>query len=315
MKYVFGPVFSRRLGLSLGIDPIPMKTCNWNCVYCQLGRTVPLTNERKDYFPPQEILQELRKVLSAKPAPQIDWISIVGSGEPLLMASLGWLIHEIKKLTSIPVALITNGSLFYLPEVRREVLEADVVMPSVDAGSPEIYKKINRPHPQITFTRFVDGLVSLRQEYCGRLWPEVMLLKGMNDNEQAIKDIAQVLKKIQPDLVYINTPVRPPAEMAVGSPDEQTLQDAVKLIGQAATIAYPVSNAHSARHDKIAVADIIDMVCRHPLSEKELDELLTTNTPDKKKQVLGDLRKNKLVKIVKRNGVGFWCCAAANFPE
>ena len=119
MRYVFGPVPSRRLGQSLGIDPIPLKTCNWNCVYCQLGRTQPLTNQRKDYFPPQEILAEVRQSLDAHQPGEIDWVTFVGSGEPLLHASIGWLVRQVKKITELPVAVITNGSLLYLPEVRH----------------------------------------------------------------------------------------------------------------------------------------------------------------------------------------------------
>ncbi len=135
MKYIFGPVPSRRLGQSLGIDTIPLKTCNWNCVYCQLGRSIPLTNERREYFPQEEILAETKSALAAHPPGEIDWITLVGSGEPTLHNGIGWLIRQVKALTTIPVAVITNGALLHLPEIRAELSEADAVLPTLDAGS------------------------------------------------------------------------------------------------------------------------------------------------------------------------------------
>lgn len=135
LKYVYGPVPSRRLGQSLGIDTIPLKTCNWNCVYCQLGRTQPLVNERKGYYPSEEILAEVREALEAHKPGEIDWVTFVGSGEPLLHARIGRLIQQVKGMTELPVAVITNGSLLYLLEVRQELVSADAVLPTLDAGT------------------------------------------------------------------------------------------------------------------------------------------------------------------------------------
>jgi wyosine [tRNA(Phe)-imidazoG37] synthetase (radical SAM superfamily) len=146
MKYVFGPVPSRRLGQSLGIDTIPLKTCNWNCVYCQLGRTVPLTNKRREYFPRDEIIAEVEQALGTHKPGEIDWVTFVGSGEPMLHAGMGWLIRKVKELTEssahrLPVAVITNGSLLYMPEVREELAAADAVLPTLDAGTPGFIEK------------------------------------------------------------------------------------------------------------------------------------------------------------------------------
>jgi wyosine [tRNA(Phe)-imidazoG37] synthetase (radical SAM superfamily) len=138
MNFVFGPVPSRRLGQSLGIDTIPLKTCNWNCVYCQLGRSVPLVNQRRNYFLPEAILAEVQVALSAHQPGTIDWITFVGSGEPTLHASLGLLIRQVKTLTDRPVAVITNGSLLYLPEIRQELSAADAVLPTLNAGAPQL---------------------------------------------------------------------------------------------------------------------------------------------------------------------------------
>ena len=169
MKHVFGPVPSRRLGQSLGIDPVPLKTCNWNCIYCQLGRSKPLINERKSYFPSEEIITQVREALDAHKPGEIDWVTFVGSGETTLHAEIGAMIHQVKTLTKLPVAIITNGSLLYLPEVRQELLEADAVLPTLDAGNSRLYRKINRPHPTITFNRIIDGLISFRDIYHGKL--------------------------------------------------------------------------------------------------------------------------------------------------
>ena len=209
MKYVFGPVPSRRLGQSLGIDTIPLKTCNWNCVYCQLGRTVPLTNERREYFPRDEIIDEVKQALATHKPGEIDWVTFVGSGEPVLHSSIGWLLRRVKGLTDLSVAVITNGSLLYLPEVREELAAADAVLPTLDAGNARLYRKINRPHPDIIFERLVDGLVAFRKEYQGKLWVEIMLVRGLNDTEESLREIVAVLERVQPDEVHINLPTRP----------------------------------------------------------------------------------------------------------
>jgi wyosine [tRNA(Phe)-imidazoG37] synthetase (radical SAM superfamily) len=199
MNYVFGPVPSRRLGQSLGIDTIPLKTCNWNCIYCQLGRTMPLTNTRTAYFPPEDILADVRQALAKHTAGEIDWVTFVGSGETCLHSSLGWLVLQVKALTRLPVAVITNGSLLYLPEIRKDLSTADAVLPSLDTGTPDLYRRINRPHPQATFKRLVDGLVAFRDGYQGQLWVEVMLVRGMGMGAH----VALTARGIQPILTDI----------------------------------------------------------------------------------------------------------------
>jgi len=220
MKSVFGPIPSRRLGQSLGIDPIPLKTCNWNCVYCQLGRSRPMTNERKVYVDPSPIFAEVKAALEAHAPGEIDWLTFVGSGEPTLNSGLGEMIRGVKAITDIPVAVITNGALLYLPEVRQDLLAADAVLPSLDAGSTELYKKINRPHPSVPFDRVIAGLVGFSQAYQGRLWVEIMMVHGVNDTELSLREIAKVLKQINPDEIHINQPIRPPAETWVQPADD-----------------------------------------------------------------------------------------------
>jgi len=315
MKYIFGPVTSRRLGQSLGVDPVPLKTCNWNCVYCQLGRSVPMTNERKDYYPREEIWEELRGFLADPKRPQVDWISIVGSGEPLLMKSLGWLIKQIKEATDIPVALITNGSLFFMPEVRQEVLAVDAILPSVDAGTPELYKKMNRSHPQITFERCRDGLIDLRQEYKGQLWPEVVLVQGINDSQQVLEDIASLLKAVNPDQIHLNVPQRPPAEGWVALPGEQTVERAVAILEKVAPVVRAQSKVELVKPGVDIKSAIIEIISRHPVSDADLRQMLGSGDEEKIEKTLRELKESEEVKTVERNGTIFWCAAAARFVE
>lgn len=315
MKYVYGPVPSRRLGQSLGIDTIPLKTCNWNCVYCQLGRTMPLINERKEYYPSQEILAEVKTALNSHQPGEIDWVTFVGSGEPTLHSGIGWLILEVKMLTDLPIAVITNGSLLYLPEVRRDLAFADVVMPSLDAGTAVLYRQLNRPHPEATFARLVDGLVTFRQEFSGKIWIELMLMQGLNDTEAALQDIAAVLHRIRPDEVHINLPTRPPAETWVRPSDEEGLMRARAILGDIATVVHPAEGSFDLSGCKTAVDSIISIITRHPMRQEELERTLAHWTPGQVREVLIDLEASGLAQVVERYGARFWSAAPSHYPD
>jgi wyosine [tRNA(Phe)-imidazoG37] synthetase (radical SAM superfamily) len=315
MNYVFGPVPSRRLGQSLGIDTIPLKTCNWNCVYCQLGRTVPLTNERREYFPSADILAEVKAVLDRHQPGEIDWVTFVGSGEPTLHSGIGQPIQDVKALTDLPVAVITNGSLLYLPEVRQALAQADVVMPSLDAGTAVLYRQLNRPHPDVCFDRLVDGMIAFREEYGGQIWVEVMLMQGLNDTEAALHDIAAVLYLIQPDEVHINLPTRPPAETWVREPDEEGLLRAKAILGDIATIVHPAEGEFDLGGFDTAVDAIIAIITRHPMRQEELERALACWTPDHVREVLADLEASGQAQVVERYGVRFWSATPSRYPD
>jgi wyosine [tRNA(Phe)-imidazoG37] synthetase (radical SAM superfamily) len=306
MKYVFGPVPSRRLGQSLGIDPIPLKTCNWNCVYCQLGRTVPLTNERREYVLDENILFEAQQVLSSRAKSGIDWVTFVGSGEPTLHIDLGEMILRVKKLTTLPVAVITNGSLLYLPEVRHDLSAADAVLPTLDAGTPELYRKINRPHPDIAFERLVDGLLAFRAQYAGKLWIEVMLVRGLNDTRLAIEDTARVLRKVGPDAIHINLPTRPPAEAWVQPPDHEGLMRAMSILGNIAEVVHPAEGDFDLGGCTNVVDAIISIITRHPMREDELERTLERWPSGQVASVLADLQASGRAQLVERSGMRFW---------
>lgn len=239
MKYLYGPVKSRRLGFSLGITLTPYKVCNFDCVYCQLGTTTEKAAQRKDYFPAQGILEELKSWLQDNPeeAARLSYITFSGSGEPTLNIKIGELIEEIKRLYPlIPVAVITNASLLNFPEVRRSLLAADLVIPSLDAVAANIFARVNRPAAGIKVEEVIEGLINFRKEFKGKIWMEVMLVKGLNDDIRHIKKIKDVLDKINPDKIQINSPVRATAEENILPVGKAKLNKIKKIFGEKAEI-------------------------------------------------------------------------------
>jgi wyosine [tRNA(Phe)-imidazoG37] synthetase (radical SAM superfamily) len=315
MKYVYGPVPSRRLGQSLGIDTIPLKTCNWNCVYCQLGRTQPMTNERKEYVPSEEVLAQVREALSAHKPDEIDWVTFVGSGEPTLHSRIGWLIRQVKRMTNLPVAVITNGSLLYRPEVRQELAAADAVMPTLDAGEEKLYRLINRPHPDITYARLLDGLIAFRKEYSGKLWVEVMLVRGLNDLPQAVWNIAKALQQVKPDTIHINLPTRPPAETWVQPPHEESLLQARAILGHVAEVIHPAEGSFDLSGYEDIVEAVIAIITRHPMRQEELERTLDRWSPGQVRQTLAGLEASGRAQVVVRYGVRFWSAEPACYPD
>ncbi|MCR3884935.1 MAG: radical SAM protein [Methanothrix sp.] len=222
MNHLFGPVPSRRLGLSLGVDLLPFKTCTLDCVYCQLGPTTCLTLSRERRVSTPEVLAEIRSRAEAVEEgreEEFDYLTLAGSGEPLLHLGLDEIIRGAKEVIDKPVALLTNGTLFFREEVRREVLEADLIVPSLDAATAATFQRVNRPHPDLSIEKVIEGLVHLRKEFSGEIWLEVMLVSGMNDSEAPL--IAEAAEEIGADRVQLNTVARPPAEPVQPlSPDE-----------------------------------------------------------------------------------------------
>ncbi|MDY7107802.1 MAG: radical SAM protein [Planctomycetota bacterium] len=314
MDYVFGPVPSRRLGRSLGIDPVPLKTCNWNCIYCQLGRSTPVVHERKEYLPREDILDEVRRTLQKLETHEIDWITFVGSGETTLHTGLGWLIRNVKNLTDKPVAVITNGSLFSEPDVRRDLLPADAVLPSLDAGSEALYRRMNRPHPTLSFQRHLEGLISFAREYRGKLWVEVMLVRDVNDTQEALEGLKAALARIGPDEVHVVVPTRPAVEPWVKAPDDEGLMRATAVLEEIAKVVPPAEGEFDLSGGESIVDAIVAILQRHPVSEAQLERSLARRAPDEGEQALAELRADPRAALVSRNGVSFWTAAEASFP-
>lgn len=269
--------------------------------------------ERQEYFPPEEVIDEVREVLDRRPAPHIDWITFAGSGEPLLHTGIGRMISGVKALTNIPMAMLTNGSLFHDAEIRRSMLPLDAVMPSIDAGSDEVYRRINRPHPGFTYETHVEGLVAFAREYEGKLWPEVMIIRGVNDGEDALADIAAVLERLAPDVVHINVPTRPPAETWVEPPDAEGLMRAAAVLGKSARIVVPGELEFDAdRFDSIAEA-VIEIVSRHPMRIEEIRKMLRRWPSPEVDRALLDVEASGRVQVIERLGARFLAPAGSRF--
>jgi wyosine [tRNA(Phe)-imidazoG37] synthetase (radical SAM superfamily) len=314
-KYVFGPVPSRRLGQSLGIDPVPLKTCNWNCVYCQLGRTNPFLTERKAYVDTRAILDQSRTALKNHQPGEIDWVTFVGSGETCLHAGIGDMVRAVKDMTDLPVAVITNGSLLDLAEAREELLAADAVLPSLDAGDAALFKRINRPHPSLTFEHHIHGLLQFREAYHGRLWIEVMLIKGVNDTEKALMEIADVMKRIHPDEIHILQPTRPPVEKWVSPPNNEGLIRAHAILGETSKTILPVEGIFDLGSEDNLIEAILGVITRHPMKESDLVKALARWPKVDIMKTLENLRQSGKAQVVVRYGIRFWSSSGARFPK
>jgi wyosine [tRNA(Phe)-imidazoG37] synthetase (radical SAM superfamily) len=268
--YVYGPVPSRRLGSSLGVSPIPPKTCSYTCVYCQLGRTTHLQTKRESFFPKEDILSEIIEV-GKNTAP--DYVTFVGDGEPTLCRDLGWLINKTGEQLQIPTAVITNGSLLFLEDVRTELKHAGIVMPTLDAGNEKTFRAINRPHRDISYDKMLNGLVDFRNEYSGQIWLEVMLIKGVNDQEKELYGIKKAIEKIKPDRVYILTPIRPPAESWVEQADFESILKAQEIIGDSIQISELETGQFGTGEFSNAEQAILEIGSRHPLRRSQALEI------------------------------------------
>ncbi|MFH7320060.1 radical SAM protein [Desulfurivibrio sp. D14AmB] len=213
MDHIFGPVNSRRLGISLGIDLLPPKICNFNCIYCEVGPTTTFTNTRDEYTSTAGIIAEIDAYFANTEAvARLDILTITASGEPTLHSGLGAIITHLRRISTKPVAVLTNGSLLYLPEVRRELAKADVVVPSLDAARQESYRRINRPAAECDLERLIGGLVDFSREFTGRCWLEILLARGINDAPDDLAALAAAVERIQPERIQLNTVARPPLE-------------------------------------------------------------------------------------------------------
>ena len=263
-KYLYGPVPSRRLGLSLGVDIVPFKVCTLDCIYCQLGKTSKKTLQRREYVPTKAVLTELSHRLAE--GLEADFITISGSGEPTLNSQLGEIVAGIKNLTEIPVAILTNGTLLYSQDVRADCAKADVVLPSLDAGDEKTFRKINRPHTDISIEKLISGLGSFRNEFAGQIWLEVFLVEAVNTDAAAIAKISEAIERIQPDKIHLNTAVRPTAERNVKRVDVEKLNAIAAQLGQRCEVVADFTPQRCAEHIVNKAQDVLSVLKRRPCS-------------------------------------------------
>ena len=299
LKYIFGPVPSRRLGKSLGISPIPRKTCNYSCIYCQLGRTDKMIGERKEFFPLKDIINEFKDYL--KESFDFDVVTIVGEGEPTLYSKLGELIKEVKKITDKPVAVITNGALLSSKEVRDELMNADILLPSIDGYNEDTAKKIDRPLGTIHFKDELEGLIEFSKEYKGQLLLEIMLISGINCDKNSIEHFKEILKKIKYDRVYLNTPVRPPAESFVKVISQEEMKYAVKELGGISIDMLSSGDFFSEIKDSYEA--ILNIIRRHPMNQFEINSFLESRKEKLEYNIFEKLENDEKINCILYKGI------------
>ncbi|MBD3339466.1 MAG: radical SAM protein [Candidatus Lokiarchaeota archaeon] len=307
MEYVFGPVPSRRLGRSLGIDPIPSKTCNFQCIYCQLGRTNHFTNTRQSFYSYQEILNEVKQVLNNQ-GKEIDFITFVGSGEPTLYKDLGLTIQGVKNLTDIPICVITNGALLYEQEVREEIMDADIILPTLDAGDSNSFIRINRPHPSIKYDAMIKGFLDFRSNFGGKFWIEVMLMKNINDSREELKKIKIILDQIQPDRIDINFPIRPPAEKWVEIPNKEVFVRLDEIFGIYSEIVHFPKLKSFKIYSNNFEKELTSIIGRHPMRQSSIIKTFQSEvfTEDKIIEELKILESQNIIEELIYGSEKFW---------
>jgi wyosine [tRNA(Phe)-imidazoG37] synthetase (radical SAM superfamily) len=293
-KYTYGPVPSRRLGHSLGIDIIPHKNCSFDCIYCQLGKTINKTVVREEYAPVEPILDEVRTVLKSKV--QIDYLTFSGSGEPTLHKRIGYLINELKKTTEIPLAVLTNGSLLYMPDVRNDLRNADVVVPTLCTADQKVFQKIHRNHASLDIHKIIEGYIEFRMIYEGKIWLEVMLIKGINDGTDQIKDLKIVIDRINPDKIHLNTVVRPPSEEYVHPVSQEILQNIKRILGEKCEIVVDFKPKTMPAEHTDQLNGIAAIIARRPITIDDLSRITGLHKNEILKYIQVLLKSGKIEK-------------------
>lgn len=302
-RYIYGPVPSRRLGLSLGIDIVPMKVCTLDCVYCQLGRTTEKSTVRREFVDIKAVVAEVESRLAE--GVRADYITIGGSGEPTLNSQLGDLIDGLHRVTDIPVAVLTNGTLFYREDIRAECARAALVMPTLDAGDAATFEAVNRPARDISIEKLVSGLSAFRDRFAGQIWLEVFIVPGVNTNPEQIGKMKELIGRIGPDKVQLNTAVRPPAEKSVEPASRETLAGIARQLGDNCEVIADVPMGCCDRQAQQVTADVLSMLKRRPCSVQDLCTGLGI-TADETMRQLCNLRNQGVVAAEPRGDVVYF---------
>jgi len=301
-KHLFGPVPSRRLGVSLGIDLVPYKTCSFDCVYCECGKTTNKTIKRIEYVPTHEIINELKTYLDKNP--ELDYVTFSGAGEPTLHNGIKQIIDFLKQNYQYKVAVLTNASLFYDKKVRMEIKNADLVKPKLDAGSDEIFKKINRPHENLNLNKIINGLIEFRKEYPGKIYLEIFIIPNLNDTTTELEKIKDIVKKINPDKIQLNTLDRPGTEKWV-MPAEKKKLDEIASFLDAEVITEFSSRKKIKSFSKDIEENIISTLRRRPCTSRDLSEILGIHQNEINKYIQELIETGKIKSKVEERGTFF----------
>ncbi len=303
----FGPVPSRRLGMSLGINNIPPKICTYSCVYCQIGRTLKLSLERREFYPPEEIFRSVERRVREirKRGGRIDYLSFVPDGEPTLDINIGREILLLKKL-GVKIAVITNGSLLWMDEVRQDLLQADWVCVKVDGASEEVFRKIDRPYGKLQMGKILEGIAKFSKEFKGTLVSETMMVEGINDSPQEMEKIAEFLSGIKPSKSYLMVPTRPPAEPWVRPASEEILNMAYLLFKEYGLNPVLLTGAEKGEFGVTGKAeeDILSTASVHPLRKDAVEKILKKDGAGW--EVVEKLIQRGLLKEIEYGGQSFF---------
>lgn len=303
-KYLFGPVPSRRLGVSLGVDLVPKKVCSVDCVYCEVGKTTKLSVTREDYISSDKIKTELEHYFKNNPQP--DYITITASGEPTLNTNLGEIIRFIKQTKpGVSVALITNGTLLHDSKVREAVKDVDLVLPSLDAATEEVFRKINRPHKDLNFGQYIQGLIDFGKEFTGKIWLEVFILPGYNDSEKELSELKKLILKIRHDSVQLNTLDRPGTVANLRGATQDELQRVIDFwkLDHVEIIAKAKQGNKEKSHRKDTQNAILETISRRPCTLEDLTTILGMCKDEVGKCLDELVEKNLIVTIEQERGV------------
>ena len=303
-KHLFGPVPSRRLGMSLGIDLIPKKVCSLNCVYCEVGKTTKLTTERLEYVKYHHVIAELKQFMGGKP--KIDYITFSGSGEPTLNSKIGDVVDFIKRnYPEIKTAVLTNGTLLFDKALRNEILNVDVILPSLDAASQIVFERIDRPYSNLKIDNYIQGLIDLRKEYKGKIWLEVFILKNYNDSIEELKLLKEAILKIKPDSIQLNTLDRPGTISGLIPLTKNELKGIIDLweLPKVEIIASPPERVSIASYQDDIEAAIVETIARRPCTLDDLHRFLGIHINEINKYLGALEANNKIVSVHLERGV------------
>ena len=304
--YLFGPVPSRRLGISLGVDLIPHKTCTLNCIYCECGKTTKLTIQRKEWVPINDVIDELKRYLKENPCPE--YITFSGSGEPTLHTGIGIILDFLKEQHgTFKTAVLTNGTLLYMPQVREELLGADVVIPSLDAATQETFKKINMPHPSLNIQTIINGITEFKKIFKGKLILEIFIIPEINDNNNDLDALKHAILTIHPDEVQLNTLDRPGILSSIRAATMDELEHIIQYwqLPNVSIISSPSSHidkVHTAYRYDIESA-ILETIARRPCTVNDIAQIININS-DELNKYLDDLEaQRKITRVVQNRGI------------
>ena len=303
-KYLFGPVPSRRLGMSLGVDLVPKKVCSLDCVYCEVGKTTKLTTDRKEYILYDRVVGELEHFFEHNPDPE--YITFSGSGEPTLNVRLADILRFIKqKKPHIPVAVLTNGTLLYDRDVRQTLKEADVVLPSLDAATEEGFIKINRPENHLTVDKYIQGLIDFRKEFKGKIWLEIFILPGYNDSEHELLELKKAILRIGPDSIQLNTLDRPGTVAGLKAASREDLERVIRLwnMDHLEIIAAAPERKKVQSYRKDAENAIMETILRRPCTLDDLVKMLGMHLSEINKYLDVLEADNKIEAVRQERGV------------